>query len=628
MDWLTTSLGSRTTNELVVDIETHGDNDFLHPMERPLVCVGLFDGREAAIIPGHLLQQPWPELIDALKSFDLIAHNGKFDLVTLCNQLGDPNVSLKLAGDTMIMHYILWPAAKQGLKTIAKQIHGVDDWETFEAFERLSRDVWTTHHEWSTHAYPAMVKAVELGGKSMTMTRVGDYHPSMVHLYNAYDVYYTYLVWEYLRPVLEADTFATKAYNHLIRFSNLIGPDETRGIAVDLRKVEQLRAPYVTAVDNYRRQLVEWAHSVVSPHEFPQSEFNPNSWQQVMKVYEAVGIKLEDTSEKTLGKMAKKGDKFAEHLLKYRSAKKLVSTYLDRVVKYYNTVHGEPRMYPEYRLTSTVTGRLSSSGPTNIQNWPTQQDSDPHMRLRTIYVPSQMNRQGQSQDRVLVQVDYSQAELRVAAALAKDEWLIDIFSDPSVDIFTQMTREIFPHIEDEDEIKSWRRPLKSVVYGLMFGRGAAAIGVELGIPVADAQLVMSRFLGMAKDLDAHRKQTIKDLMSGELLTTRFGRHFQHEVITNRNRAAVKRSALSFRPQSTASDLTLTAYMDMREELHNTDWEFRALVHDAITWDVPAVDAQACIEMTKKHMISVADRVIPEVPFAVEGAYAKNWSETG
>src|SRR5699024_2632675 len=32
MSWLTTSRGSRTSKtELVVDIETHGDNDFLHP---------------------------------------------------------------------------------------------------------------------------------------------------------------------------------------------------------------------------------------------------------------------------------------------------------------------------------------------------------------------------------------------------------------------------------------------------------------------------------------------------------------------------------------------------------------------------------------------------------------------
>src|SRR5690625_4260997 len=78
MSWLTTSRGSRTSKtELVVDIETHGDNDFLHPQERPLVCVGLYDGHEVVVIPGYLLDTEWPELIEELKQFDIIAQDRK-----------------------------------------------------------------------------------------------------------------------------------------------------------------------------------------------------------------------------------------------------------------------------------------------------------------------------------------------------------------------------------------------------------------------------------------------------------------------------------------------------------------------------------------------------------------------
>lgn len=630
MSWLTTSRGSRTSKtELVVDIETHGDNDFLHPQERPLVCVGLYDGHEVVVIPGYLLDTEWPELIEELKQFDIIAHNGKFDLVTLCSQLGDLDISLKLTWDTMLMHYVLWPASNQGLKVIAKQVLGVDDWETFEGFGKLSRASYPTRQEWFQHAYPAMLTAVELGGKSMEMTRVGDYHPSMVHLYNAYDVYYTYHVWKYVKDILDMNEEATRAYNHLIRFSNWIGVDETKGFTVDLRKTNQLRAPYVEQVDQYRRQLMEWAHDCVPKHEFPGGQFNPNSWQQVLKVYESVGVDLPSTNEKTMSELVKKGDKFAEKLLEYRSAKKLVSTYLDRVVKYHNTLHGEPRMYPEYRLSSTVTGRLSSSGPTNIQNWPTQEDSPPDLRLRTVYVPSKLSPEGTPQERVLAQIDYSQAELRVAAALSADEWLTGIFSDPSVDIFTQMTSDIFPHIEDEEEIKRWRRPLKSVVYGLMFGRGADAVGHELGIGVQQARLIMNTFLTKAKGLAAWREEIMRACIAGTPIVTRFGRHFHHEVVTNRNKSAVRRSALSFLPQSTSSDIMLTAYMDMRDHLATTDldWRFRALVHDAVTWDIPVEEAEACIEMSKKYMLDAAARTIPEVPFAVDGQYALTWSDT-
>lgn len=631
--WLDSCLGNRTsTTELVLDIETHGDVDVLHPAERPLVCVGLFHTNEAVIIPSHLLDSPWPDLIESLKRFDLIAHNGKFDLVTLCSQLGDTEITLRLAWDTMLMHYVLWPAAEQGLKVIAKQILGVDDWETFDAFGHLSQDLYPDRGEWYRHAYPAMLQAAEIGAKSMDMTRLGDYHPLMVQLYNAYDVYYTWHLWQYLSPILAMSEDSTRAYNHLVRFSNWIQVDEADGFPVDLRKAGKLRAPYAAQSDEHRRQLIEWAHAYVPAEEFPRGEFNPNSWQQVMKLYERVGVKLKSTSEDTMSKLVEKGDQFAAKLLEYRSAKKLLGTYLDAVITRHNSIHGEPAMFPSYRLAKTVTGRLSSSGVTNIQNWPTQEDvEDEDVRLRSVYVPSSLDRHGRPQERLLTQVDYSQAELRVAAALSGDTWLTEIFSDPSVDIFTQMTQEIFPQITDPEQIARWRRPLKSVVYGLLFSRGAHAIAVELGIPVDQAQMIINRFLMMATKLDRWRQWIMKACVTGEALVTRFGRHFQHEVVTNRNKASVRRSALSFLPQSTASDLTLLAYMDMRDWLATRpelDWRFRALVHDAITWDTPADEAEQCGKVCGDFMIAAAKKMIPEVPFAVDAKSAKNWAATG
>ena len=120
-------------------------------------------------------------------------------------------------------------------------------------------------------------------------------------------------------------------------------------------------------------------------------------------------------------------------------------------------------------------------------------------------------------------------------------------------------------------------------------------------------------------------------IAGTPIVTRFGRHFHHEVVTNRNKSAVRRSALSFLPQSTSSDIMLTAYMDMREWLStrdHLDWRFRALVHDAVTWDVPVHEVGECISTTQRFMIDAAKRIIPEVPFAVDGKWADNWSQTG
>lgn len=632
--WLASRIGSKSSRtDLVLDIETHGDIDILHPAERPLVYVGLFDGSEAAIIPAELLTSAWVELLDYLKRFNLIAHNGKFDLVTLCSQLGDPKISLKLTWDTMLMHYALWPASEQGLKVVAKQMLGVDDWEKLDSYAPLTAVLFDDRRTWWSTAYPVMEQLAEDKDlrSGMDMKRLGDYPPSMVQLYNAYDVYYTWLLWEQVKPVLDNNEDAAKAYRHLIRFSNHIQVDEADGFPVDLDKARKLADPYTEAVEQHLATLQEWAHAHVDASEFPGGAFNPNSPKQIQKLYATLGVELTKTDKKVMTELAQKGDKFAAKMLEYRSAKKMLSTYLDRVITHHNTIHGEPRMYPWYNLTSTVTGRLSSSGGTNIQNWPKQEELDHHMRLRGVYVPSRFDRWGVPQQRTLVQVDYSQAELRVAAALSGDDWLTGIFSDPSVDIFTQMTLDIFPNIGDKDQIKLWRRPLKSVVYGLMFGRGAEAVALELGIPIPQAKMIMNKFLTMADDLDRWRHWIMRACVVGEPIVTRFGRHFQHEVVTNKNKGSVRRSALSFLPQSTASDIMLTAYMGMKDWMATQpqlDWRFRALVHDAVTWDTPADEVEQCAEITTKFMVAAAKKIIPEVPFAVDANWANNWSETG
>src|SRR5690606_23139170 len=208
----------------------------------------------------------------------------------------------------------------------------------------------------------------------------------------------------------------------------------------------------------------EWGNTYLDPATLPGKCFNPGSPKQIKEFYASVGKVLEKTDEKVMSKLAEKGDRFAKELLAYRSVAKEHSTYAKKARDLTNSVHGEPRIYPWYNLTSTLTGRLSSSGVTNIQNWPKQEALPLERQLRSVFVASQL------EERSLVQVDYSQAELRVMAAESGDDWLTGIFSDPSLDIFTQMTRDIFPHISDPKEIKLWRRPLKAVVYGLAFGR--------------------------------------------------------------------------------------------------------------------------------------------------------------
>lgn len=634
---------SRPTSKprLALDIETHGDIDVLHPEERPLVCVGFFDGSEAAIIPRSLLGSAdyegddwtWPELLRELALWDLELHNGMFDIPTLVTRLTEKGVDpesygIEIGFDTQLAHYALRPAAEQGLKPLAKSFFNVDDWDRMETFPRLAMALADGDRDWWwKNIYPVASKFVsgedEFSGK-LNMKSLGHANKLMVQLYNGYDVLYTWMLRDFLTPFLEHHEDVARASQHLHEFANAIVWDQLEGFPTDTDRAGQMCEFLEGRVSESEDQLVEWAHAYLDPATLPGKRFKPGSWQQVKRLYASLGMKLESTDKKAMTKLAERGDKFAAKLLEYRSWKKELSTYAIKARDETNSLHGEPRLYPWYRPVATLTGRLSSGGVTNIQNWPKQEDRPHEDRLRSVLIPTRLR----SEPSVLVQVDYSQAELRVAAALAGDQWLIDQFADESVDIFTKMTMDIFPELSDEKEIKLWRRPLKSVVYGLMFGRQAKAIALELGVPTAEAQDIINKFLGMASNYAKMRKWTTRAAVTGAPITTRYGRHFQHEVVTSKNRGNVERSALSFLPQSSASDTTLRAYMNLRPIAKERGWIFRALVHDAITYDVPLNQAQECIDVTGAHMIEAGTAMFPEVKWAVDGNYATDWSRTG
>lgn len=604
------------------------------------MCVGLYDGHEVAIIPRSLLGRSdyagpdfaWPELLEELALWDLELHNGLFDIPTLTARLAeegtDPeSYGVRVGFDTMLSHYALRPGSEQGLKPLSKSLLGVDDWDQLDGFQDLSQHLFEHREDWWKHAWPVMDAIAEEAerSKKMEMTALGTYPELLVQLYNGYDVLHTWMLRDFLEPYIAHHDEVAQASRHLHEFANLIMWDQLDGFPVDTDRGEQLVKILSAELSAHEDQLVQWAGAYTPEGTFPGNVFNPRSPKQVRQLYAHVGHKLAKTDEKTMEHLVKKGDKFAAKLLEYRGVLKELRTYAVKATESTNSVLGEPRMFPWYNLTSTLTGRLSSSGVTNIQNWPKQEGYDEERKLRSVFVASSLGQR----ERTLLQVDYSQAELRVLAAVAEDDWLTSIFSDPDVDIFTQMTHDIWPGIE-ADQVKLKRRPLKATVYGLLFARQAPAIAADLGIPIKEAQRIMDTFLEMADEVDAFRQHIMHCAATGEPIVTRFGRRFHHEIITGRNKHSVQRSALSFIPQSTASDITLTAYMRLREELRacDRDWKFRALVHDAITYDVPLDEVGEATAFITKHMTEAAKLVVPEVPFAVDGNHSRVWSQTG
>lgn len=159
--------------------------------------------------------------------------------------------------------------------------------------------------------------------------------------------------------------------------------------------------------------------------------------------------------------------KFLKGLLEFKKYSKIHSTYGDSFLK---NIKDTGRFYSTYLQGLTGTGRLASQNP-NAQNLSPV--------LKSYVTPRQEER-----TRVFIQGDFSQAELRVLAYLAKDEAMIASFKQGD-DFHAVTAGRMFGldmkklKEEDPEKYSSFRKKAKAVNFGTPYGVGAKALATRL-----------------------------------------------------------------------------------------------------------------------------------------------------
>ena len=405
---------------LVVDIETGGDFEVLLPQERELISVAINDGKNIYVYSRAALKREdvRTELRQILTSTrKLIAHNAKFDFRTLSEYCG---VTIHGHLDTLTFLHALNPGlGNSGLKENCIRLLGATDWESG-------------------------LKQYINKAKGLFYENIPE---DILYKYNAYDVYWTWHLYLYLARAADGDPRIARLARFESRMVNFYQDVEAAGIAVDLDYLNKLDTDLKNEMVGPLAQLKA---------QVGDENFNPGSWQQVKKYLASIGVAVKSTDEKTLlkerVKMNEGGQLFVDTLLEYRGLVKEHGTYVKGILKRQR----DGIVYPTFKVHGTNTGRLSSADP-NVQNIP--RDTE-RQSLRRIFVPRAENRK-------LVSVDYSQAELRVMACLSNDEYLISLFQDGMPDFFDSLMPSAFPRLDLEaltkDEKKNYRAKLKGCV---------------------------------------------------------------------------------------------------------------------------------------------------------------------
>ena len=594
-------------NVVVVDIETGGDIETWLPEEMWLLSVALYDGKTNIVLPEYWLRNKRNRetLVGFLtkKNRKLIAHNMKFDFRSLSAQLG---VNIYGHLDAQLLHHALNPGAgEHGLKPLSAKYLGAPDWDrTSGSYVKGNYKEYPkgTYPRELFEKYEAKFGKVKVGFEAIPR--------KILYEYNAWDVYWEWHLMEYLLEF--TDERVLKVALHEYRMGNFFQDIENYGMAVDVQHLGDLAELFGTEREGYMEKLAE----LVSP------EFNPNSPQQVKEVLASASINVKSTDVDTLedlldGGVHPKVREFIENLLAVRGTTKMMGTYNKGIRK---RLH-DGRVYPTYKVHGTNTGRMSSADP-NIQNIPRDK------RLRTLFTVKDTEKYD------FLEVDYSQAELRTMAVLSDDKYLISLFQEGMPDFFDSLLPVTFPNQDidswDAQERKDNRASLKSVIYGLSYGRKAIAIAHELGIAPKQAQAIIDNYFKAAPEFYQWRQDVeYKALSSDGVLETVFGRRFQSEVITGRTKQNVINSALSFLPQSTASDICVSAAMEIHQWIgHDYGAQIIGSIHDAILVESPKEYTAEIAGRMQAEMKDAAARVFgTTVPFATEAEWGTSWGTT-
>lgn len=383
------------------------------------------------------------------------------------------------------------------------------------------------------------------------------------------------------------------------------------GIELNTKYLEKFADEINDMVSDYEQQIYGYA----------DEEFNIGSPTQLAEVlFEKLklptqGIKKGKTGYSTA---AQELDKLrGQHpiidlITQYREVAKLKNTYVDTLPQ---QVDENSRLHTTFAMTVAQTGRLSSNDP-NLQNIPIRTDLG--RRIRTAFIAGPGKK--------LVSADYSQFELRLAAAIAGEKEIIEDFNR-GADVHTATAAKVYDR-DPEDVTKQMRSAAKAVNFGIMYGQGPHALAQGTGMTFEQAKNFIAKYFEIRPKIKQFIEDTRKLAVDQGYVESLLGRRRPTPDAKSSNfvlREAALRAAVNMPLQGTAADIMKFAMVKIDEVLrsqHN-DCNMLLQIHDSVLVECPAEVADNIAAMLKETMENAYK--LP-VSLEVDTTIGDNWGE--
>jgi len=569
--------------EFCFDTETTG----LDTMTAELVCISFaFRSHEAYCVTLPANRQKATEIV---QEFQLvfgdekilkIGQNIKFDLSIL------KNYGLEIGGplfDTMIAHYLIQPDMRHNLDYLCEQ---------YLNFQKITTDTL-------------------IGGKGLFQKTMRDASPEQLRDYACEDADFTLQLKFVLEKELNSSS-TRKLFDDIeMPLIYVLADMERAGVNLntsELKIYAEVLRKQIIEVEGEIIQMAGENFNVSSPKQlgvilFEKLKIDPNAKMTKTKQY--------STAEETLEKLSEKHPIIAR-ILEFRGLKKLLSTYVEALPLLINP--NTKKLHTSYNQAIAATGRLSSTNP-NLQNIPIRDENG--RELRKAFIPS-------DDQHTFLSADYSQIELRIMAALSKDEQMMEAFRN-NQDIHSITASKIYK-IPLEEVTSDMRRKAKTANFGIIYGISAFGLSARLNIPRTEAKELIDGYFENFPDIKKYMDLSIENARNKGFVETIMGRKRYLVDINSANavvRGMAERNAINAPIQGSAADVIKIAMINIWREISKQNLKSKMIlqVHDELNFDVWKTELEQVKSIVKnemEHAVNIG------VPLTVEMNAGDNW----
>jgi len=532
---------------------------------------------EGYYVPVPANQSEAQAIVDEFKPIFLnekiekIAQNIKYDLMVL-TQFG---VEVKgKTYDTMLAHYIIEPEKRHGMDILAEDF---------------------------LNYTPVSIEEI-IGKKGVKQGNMRDADIEKVKEYAAEDADITLQLRDKLHPILAQNPSAVQLFEDVeMPLTQVLCDIEMEGVRLDI--------DFLAAMSKVLEKDILEVQTIIFG--LAGQDFNINSPKQLGEIL-FDKLKLDPKAKKTktgqymtgediLSKLELQNHEIARKILDFRELQKLKSTYVDALPQLISPKTG--RIHTSFNQAVTATGRLSSTNP-NLQNIPIRTARG--REIRKAFIPK-------NDDFLILSADYSQIELRIMAAFAKDESMIEAFNQGR-DIHATTAAKVF-NVSLDEVTSEMRRKAKTVNFGIIYGVSAFGLAAQIGVSRTEAKELIDNYWKEFPSIKKYMNDAVIIARDKGYVETILGRRRYLRDINSQNmveRGFAERNAVNAPIQGSAADMIKIAMIKVNDFIKQEKLQSRIIltVHDELVFDVHKSE----LELMKTK---VNELMINAIPFPVK-----------